>query len=96
MSLLFRQGYQGLSLSGAGWLLPFHIGTLDALRSAGEVSENTPLAGASGKIEPNACACAGSSSHVRPKQRASDVASATNKGELSLQPASHRASLAMR
>lgn len=38
----------GVSLSGSGWLLPFHIGVLTALQRRGLLLPTTPLAGASG------------------------------------------------
>jgi hypothetical protein len=38
----------GVSLSGAGWLLPFHIGAVSALRHAKLISPRTLLCGASG------------------------------------------------
>jgi len=48
MSSLAKAGYKGLSLSGAGWLLPFHVGVYETLVKAGAAFEDIPIAGASG------------------------------------------------
>lgn len=41
-------GYQGIALSGCGWLLPFHIGCYETLREADACPDDIPIAGASG------------------------------------------------
>ena len=41
-------GLKAVSFSGAGWLLPFHLGVLDGMRDAGLITDRTIFAGCSG------------------------------------------------
>jgi predicted acylesterase/phospholipase RssA len=45
---LLARGYQGIALSGCGWLLPFHIGCYETLIHNNTCPDDIPLAGASG------------------------------------------------
>ena len=57
--LLLRREDVSLSMSGCGWLTPFHIGVVQAFKDHGLFYERTKVAGSSGGSLAGLIACSG-------------------------------------
>jgi predicted acylesterase/phospholipase RssA len=56
---LLRREDVSLSMSGCGWLTPFHIGVVQAFKDHGLFDERTKVAGSSGGSLAGLIACSG-------------------------------------